>query len=230
MFSRINIVEELIKERKKDSPEDFLQHALDLINSENQKEENILQRIENPYSSGIKHPVWVDLSENIFTSEQIKKIAIRYRLRFLESKLFKGEIPYEAILKVKELEKKYKVKFSEFKILAPASLFKLEDRNKDPLLFAKVSENKFLLIHKWGNDLNGFRKVLAFPLCTIKNFILTFLTLSLLITLAVPVDYSTRMFVFLLSNLFFLSTFAHIGYMRLNQNFSEFEWDSKFVN
>ena len=250
MFSRINIVDELVKEKRKSSSEEVLRDAVSLINSESKKEKNILRRIQNPSSFRIKHPVSVVLSKDIFTSEQIKNIAIRYRLRFLDSKLFKGEIPYEAILKVKELEKKHQVKFSEFKILAPASLFKLEDRNKDPLLFAKIEpilfslpEGKgvsplrgdergasYLLIHKWGNDLNGFRKVLAFPLRTIKNFVLTFLALSLLITLAVPVDYNTHMFVFLLSNLFFISTFAHIGYMRLNQNFSEFEWDSKYIN
>ena len=224
MFARINIAEELIKEKRKS----LLDEANSLLNSEFREDEDILKRIQNPT---YKHQNLSSFSlENIFTSEQIKNIAIKYRLRFLDSKLFKGEIPYEAILKVKELEKKHKVKFSEFKILAPASLFKLEDRNKDPLLFAKVSDNRFLLVHKWGNDLNGFRKVLAFPLRTIKNFVLTFLALSLLITLAIPVDYNTRMFIFLLSNLFFISTFAHIGYMRLNQNFSEFEWDSKFVN
>ena len=234
MFERINIAEELIKEKKKS----LLDEANSLLNSEFMKDEDILKRIQFFDFDQDDKQVLNIISENVFTSEQIKNIAIKYRLRFLDSKLFKGEIPYEAILKVKELEKKHKVKFSEFKILAPASLFKLEDRNKDPLLFASVSSPNgggqegaaFLLIHKWGNDLNGFRKVLTFPLRTIKNFVLTFLALSLLITLAVPVDYNTRMFVFLLSNLFFISTFAHIGYMRLNHNFSEFEWDSKFIN
>ena len=225
IFPPVNILNELRKE--KDSSQDILNNALSIINSEIKTEENILHRIQ---SSPIQSAPSLTITENCFTAEQIKNIAIKYRLRFLDSKLFMGEIPYEAILKVKELEKKHKVRFSEFKILAPASLFKLENRNKDPLLFARVSENKYLFIHKWGNDLNGFRKVLAFPLRSAENFILTFLSLSLLITLAVPADYSARLFIFLLSNLFFTSMFAHIGYMRMNQNFSEFEWDSKFVN
>ncbi|MBI3502429.1 MAG: hypothetical protein HY063_11615 [Bacteroidetes bacterium] len=224
MFSRINIENELIKEKKKYSP---LDEAYSIFNAEIKKEKEIYDRIFNPESSLSTISI---SSENIFTSDQIKNVAITYRLRFLDSKLFKGEIPYEAILHVKELEKKYQVKFSEFKILAPASLFKLEDRNKDPLLFAKVGENKFLFIYKWGNDLNAFRKIVAFPLRTIKNFILTFLTLSIFITILIPVDYPSRLFIFLLSNIFFSSTFAHIGYIRLNQNFSEFEWDSKFIS
>jgi hypothetical protein len=228
MFSRVNIADELKKIKEKDTLIEVLEEAVTIINSENQREDNILERVQNP-GVQVQKEIHI-LSENIFTAEQIKRIAVTYRLRFLDSKLFKGEIPYEVILKVKALEQRHKVKFSEFRILAPAALFKLEDRNKDPLLFAKVSENKFLLVHKWGNDLNAFRKIIAFPLRSIKNFILTFLTLSLLIANAIPADYSTRLFIFLLSNLFFASMFAHIGYMRLNQNFSEFEWDSRFIN
>lgn len=228
MFSNINISAELKKEKEKDSLKEVLQEALAIINSENKKEESVLERIQNPKVK-VQKSITI-IPDDIFTAEQIKRTAITYRLRFLDSKLFKGEIPYEAIVKVKQLEKKYGVKFSEFKILAPAALFKLENRNKDPLLFAKISDNTFLFIHKWGNDLSGFRKVLAFPLRSLRNFILTFLSFSLFIALMVPADYSTRLFIFLLSNLFFASMFAHIGYMRLNQNFSEFEWDSKFVN
>lgn len=238
MFERINIYEELVKEKKKSFS--LLDEANSILKSETEKDESILNRIQHqkPILNPSTGEGLLSDASDIFSLQQIKSISIKYRLRFLDSKLFKGEIPYEAIVKVKELEKKHKVKFSEFKILAPASLFKLEDRNKDPFLFAKVSSfdsaqgdsHCYLLIHKWGNNLNWYRKILAFPLRTAKNFILTMLVISLLISLAMPVDYSTRMFIFLLSNLFFLSMFAHIGYMRLNQNFSEFEWDSKFVN
>jgi hypothetical protein len=228
MVPRINIAVELKKEKEKDVLKELLEEALSIIKNENKKEENILERIQD---AEIKVKKEINIaSEDIFTIAQIKRIAITYRLRFLDSKLFKGEIPYESIVKVKQLEKKHHVKFSEFKILAPASLFKLEDRNRDPLLFAKISEDKYLFIHKWGNDLSGLRKVVALPLRSIKNFVLTLLCLSVLITIAIPADYSTRLFIFLLSNLFFASMFAHIGYMRLNQNFSEFEWDSKFIN
>lgn len=227
MFQKINIYDELVKEKKKLSLLDEV-HAI--ISVESEMEFDILNRIENSVSSLTEHPASVDYSNTIFTSEQIKNTCIKYRLRFLDSKLFKGEIPYEAIMKVKELEKKSKMKFSEFKILAPASLFKLEDRNKDPLLFAHTGKRKYILIHKWGNDLSWHRKILSFPLRTVKSFICTLLAVSILISITVPVDYSARMFIFLISNLFFLSMFAHIGYVRLNQNFSEFEWDSKFVN
>ncbi len=228
MLERINIATELKKEKEKDISKEILSEAISILNSETDREENIFERIHN---SPVKTQREITIiSDDVFSIELIKKIAINYRLRFLDSKLFKCEIPYEAVLKIKELEKRHKVKFSEFKILAPASLFKLEDRNKDPLLFAKFCENKFLLIYKWGNDLNPFRKIIAFPFRNIKNFALTFLIIALLIAIAVPAAYPIRLFIFLLTNIFFASMFAHIGYIRLNQNLSEFEWDSKFVN
>ena len=227
MFERINIYEELVKEKEK-SPS-LLDEVDFILQAESEKDKDILNRLIVSPNTRHQAPIVWNVSD-VFTSKQIKNTCVKYRLRFLDSKLFKGEIPYEAVIKVKKIEKKHGVKFSEFKILAPSSLFKLEDRNKDPLLFAKLDNERFHLIHKWGNDMNWFRKVLFFPLSTIKTFIFSLLALSLLITLLVPVNYSFRMFIFLLSNLFFLTVFTYIGYLRFNQDFSENEWDSKFVN
>lgn len=223
MFAPVNIENELQKQ-KRNSP---LTEALSILQQEHQADVEVLDRVKSAYSQKQNFTV---TGENVFTREQIRTIAIRYRLRFLDSNLFKGEIPYEAILKIKEMEKKHGVKFTEFKILAPAALFKLEDRNKDPLLFASAGNEHYILIHKWGNDLAWHRRFLAFPLRSIHKFLVTVLLTSLLIALLIPADYPARLFIFLLSNLFFLSTFSHIGYIRLNQNFSEFEWDSKFIN
>jgi hypothetical protein len=47
-------------------------------------------------------------------------------------------------------------------IAAPASSFQLEERPKDPLLFYKINEEYYALIHKWGNDLSIFRRLLGF--------------------------------------------------------------------
>jgi hypothetical protein len=53
-------------------------------------------------------------------------------------------------------------------IVAPHSSFKLEERPKDPLFFYKINDEYYYLIHKWGNDLNIFRR--AMPLLTSKLF------------------------------------------------------------
>ena len=45
-------------------------------------------------------------TERIFHLDQIRKVCIDYRLRFLDIKYFKGNIPVEAIQKITLLEKK----------------------------------------------------------------------------------------------------------------------------
>ena len=229
MFKGVNIYEELVKE-KIPSDESLLREASMILQKGKIIDEEIANRLSASASLHKKEYPISGNEQTIFAVEQIKSVCLKYRLRFLDSKFFKGAIPYEAILKIKEIERRHGSKFNEFKILAPARLFKLEDRNKDPLLFANLGNGKYLLIHKWGTDMSRMRKLLAFPLRTIRTFIFTLLSLSLLIAAAIPAGYAVRMFIFLFSNLFFLSLFAHVGYLRLNQNFSEFEWDSKFVS
>lgn len=223
MFSRTNIANELFKEKKKG----LLDEARLILEREYQNEKNIFERIRHPKQSS--NIVFLE-NEPVFNIEQIKTIAIRYRLRFLDSDLFKGEIPYEAILRIKEIEKNNGIRFSAFKILAPASLFKLENRNKDPLLFACLGNGNYLLIHKWGNDLSWFRRILVYPIQCIQKFILSILLLSLLISVFIPADYPLRLFTFFFCNLFLLSFFVYVGYVRLNQNLSEFEWNSRFIS
>lgn len=44
-----------------------------------------------------------------------------------------------------------------FLIAAPSESFELQDRPVDPLLFCRLDDNNFYLVHKWGNDLSVFR-------------------------------------------------------------------------
>ena len=69
-------------------------------------------------------------TSQIFHIEQIKKICTDYRLRFLNTRYFKGEIPKTAISKIKKLEKEHA------KLLEKAMH---AQRNGDMALFAKIS-------------------------------------------------------------------------------------------
>ena len=66
-------------------------------------------------------------SEKLFHVEDIRKICIDYRLRFLDVKLFKGKIPNEAIKKLEEFKNQHKNLDLELKIMAPSKLFELEN-------------------------------------------------------------------------------------------------------
>ena len=84
----------------------------------------------------------------IYHIDHIKKVSIDYRLRFLDIKYFKNKLPIEALKQIKKLEKEHKTKLSEFKIMAPSVLFRLEKKD-DPLLFVPLGNEYYYLIHKW---------------------------------------------------------------------------------
>lgn len=118
-----------------------------------------------------------------FTIQQIESIARKYYLRFLNSNLFKGKMGLTTIAKIKEFSNIYEVSLNEydlqkrFFILAPAKVFEmnttrlttLKDQEReekrqrrlalDPVLFYKIDENHYRLVHKWGNDLNISRLI-----------------------------------------------------------------------
>ena len=66
------------------------------------KEQKILDRLEGDLSLNNQEKHFFE-EEKIYTLEQIKKLCIKYRLRFLDSKVFKGDFPHEAILKIKAI-------------------------------------------------------------------------------------------------------------------------------
>ena len=97
-------------------------------------------------------------NKNIFHISDIKKTCIDYRLRFLNSKYFKGDIPKKTQTKLKDFKREHRLNSLDIKIMAPSKLFKLKNAD-DPLLFCNLGNDYFYLIDKRGNDLNYFRKI-----------------------------------------------------------------------
>lgn len=116
--------------------------------------------------------------EEIYDVSVIRKMAIHYGLRFLPSDMYKGTIDplLPSILNrfcdkhnitIEEVKKEWDYDWrgrmkhvgnnKQFFILAPAESFELEERPKDPIIFYKINDSKYALIHKWGNDLNNGR-------------------------------------------------------------------------
>ena len=112
-------------------------------------------------------------TQRIFHLNQIRKVCIDYRLRFLDLKYFKGNIPKEGINKITQLEKEHQTSLEGFKIMAPSVLFRLK-KTDDPLLFVPLGNNYFYLVHKWGNDLSFFRKASSIArLCALVLYKIT---------------------------------------------------------
>lgn len=175
-------------------------------------------------------------SEKLFHVEDIRKICIDYRLRFLDVKLFKGKIPNEAIKKLEEFKNQHKNLDLELKIMAPSKLFELENYD-DPLLFAKLEDGYYYLIHKWGNDLSFFRKIMMWPFKSLYNIIIFMCFISLFLTLIIPKDlfqYENNPGAeFFITYLFVLKSviaiFIYYGFA-LGKNFNEYIWNRKFYN
>lgn len=175
-------------------------------------------------------------SNKLFHVNQIKKICIDYRLRFLELNLFKGKVPKKAYQNLEKFKADHPNLKFDLKIMAPSKLFELENYD-DPLLFASLGNGYYYLIHKWGNDLSFFRKISVWPFKNLVN-ILTFISIiSLVITAFVPGNIfyydgkpGTQFFItflFILKSV--IAIFIYYGFS-LGKNFNEFIWNRKYFN
>lgn len=171
--------------------------------------------------------------DKIFHIDSIEKFCINYRLRFLDSHLFKGDYPNELYSIISELESTHKTKLENFKIMAPSKLFRLRTK-EDPLLFAPIGNGYYYLVHKWGNDLKTYRKLLVWPFKNINTLIFTSILLSLASTALGSLLFNklsdTQLFVIFVFNIktFVFITFYLLFMMR--KNFNESIWNSKYKN
>jgi hypothetical protein len=237
LFKRTNIEEQLSLLTQKDEAQaNLIKNVYALLQKDSENEERIHQRLAGGYK-GIANNFNFDLLETtkIYHIDQIKKICIEYRLRFLDSKYFKGEIPQEGISRIKALERSHNISIQGFKIIAPSKLFRLEDKD-DPLLFAPIGNDYFYLIHRWGNDLHPLRKAFAWPFKNIVNLTSIVLLIAYLITLMVPeglFSKSSSRAEFWIIYFFMFKSIASVvifyGFA-LGKNFNPAIWNSKYFN
>jgi len=238
LLPKTNIEKKLSNAKHKGltSEEDRLKEVYSILSKLDQE----LERIEDNITSSKAIPTnnfnldFLD-SSHIYHIEEIKQICIDYRLRFLDSKYFKGDIPAEALSKIKSLEKEHDIEMKGFKIIAPSKLFKLKDKD-DPLLFAPIGNGYHYLIHQWGNDLHPLRKMLMWPFKNMVNLAVLVLLISFLVTLMVPEGLfsksnSNAQFWILFFFMFKCIASVVIFYaFALGKNFNPAIWNSKYFN
>jgi len=234
---KTNIEEKLAILKGKTSSETDVLHQVYQILEKDQKNNSRIRKGLRKTQEVSHNPFIFDQLEThrIFHIDQIQKICIDYRLRFLNSKYFKGKIPQAAVTEIKRLEKLHDTEIGGFKIMAPSKLFKLEDKD-DPLLFAPIGNGYYYLIHKWGNDLHPLRKLLVWPFKNIVNLTLTTLAISYLVTLLVPNGLFSKndtsaefwmMFFFMFKSIAAIVIFYGFA---LGKNFNPVIWNSKYFN
>ena len=174
-------------------------------------------------------------ANRIYHIDQIKKICIDYRLRFLDANLFKGQFPIEAVEEIKVIEKTHQTELTSLKMMAPSKLFKLENAD-DPLLFAPMGNGYYYLIHQWGNDLHPLRKFLVWPFKNLITMCIAILAGSFLLSFFVPLSVftsnPTTSDFFLIYFFMFKSVAAIVIYYTFarGKNVSQAIWNSKYYN
>ncbi|WP_350285598.1 hypothetical protein [uncultured Croceitalea sp.] len=237
LLPKTNIERELLRFKSKDvDSKDILNEVYQIIDNETPKATVIKEKLQG-HKSVSENNFEFDLLETdkIFHIDQIKNICIDFRLRFLDSRYFKGQIPKIALDKIADLEKTHKTELKGFKIMAPSKLFKLEDKD-DPLLFAPIGNGYYYLIHKWGNDLHPLRKALVWPFKNMVNLTLVTLVISFFATSLVPsglFSKSNASSEFWIIYFFMFKSIAAVvifyGFA-LGKNFNPAIWNSKYFN
>lgn len=234
LLNKTTLKDALLQNRKKDITENQLLEEVRAILEQNEIERNSIKETLANESSTTANKFEFDLLEtdNIFHINQIKKVSIDYRLRFLDSSLFKNEIPEEAISKINALEKNHHSKLSGFKIMAPSKAFNLK-KYDDPLLFAPIGNDYYYLIHKWGNDLAWYRKLQFLPIKNMVTFVITCFLLSLVFTYFTPpnpLSASVEFAPIIIFLFLFKSMVGTVGYyfFMMGKNFNDMIWDRAF--
>ena len=237
MFARTNLENRLSNLRHKRLDEASIMAQVQEVLSKNTAEREAIQKqLRKSATSGKNEFIFDKLaSERIFHLDDIKRLCITYRLRFVAAKYFKGHYPEEAISSIRSIENAHETTLTNFKIVAPAKRLKLENAD-DPLLFAPMGNNYYYLIHAWGNDLHPFRKLLMWPYKSFENLIFTIFVISLVLASMTPLHLfskteSTQEYVMLL--LFIFKGLAGIalfyGFAK-GKNFNTAIWNSKYYN
>lgn len=237
LLKKTNIEEMLERSKSRDAESHLILETVEKILKEDANNRDRIEKNLSGSNTKLTNAFKFDFLETdkIYHLNQIKNICIDYRLRFLDSRYFKGKIPHEAISKIKNLEKTHELELKGFKIVAPSKLFKLEDKD-DPLLFAPIGNDYFYLVHKWGNDLHPLRRALVWPFKNIVNLALLVMAISYLFTALIPAGLFSKggsTIEFWIIYFFMFKSIAAVvifyGFA-LGKNFNPAIWNSKYFN
>ena len=232
-MKKVNLFEELLQERNKQiSTNELTSLIKNIWLKEDSKRERITQSLNDVNNGSFNQLKFEEMeTKNIFHKDTIKNICVRYRLRFLDSNLFKGEYPKNITRIITDLESKHDTTLSNFKIMAPSKLFKIKSPD-DPILFVPIGNDYFYLVHKWGKEFNKLRKLMVLPFKNIDNLtifsILVSVFFALVGKLVMPSLTSSEVFIlFLFLVKGFIFIFFYMFFLT-RRNFSESNWNSKY--
>ncbi|MCA0429894.1 MAG: hypothetical protein LCH32_05275 [Bacteroidetes bacterium] len=213
MFKKLNLTNELkiIKQKNNNTEDELIVQTKKILQNDIIYTTKILNHL--PYYNKLLTVVSEEECDTnlIFSINEIKEVAINNRLRFLERKYFKNNLPYEAKLKILDIEKKQLKQLSNFFVLAPYSSFKIKNSQNNCLLFSETNYGNFYLIHNWGNQFKQVHKLIIWPLKNFETLFISLLIISALITLTLPNNWLTNK----TQNLPYWNVFRFVAFLHL---------------
>ena len=188
MFAKSNLQEDLAAERlrHRKAEDQVLHETTRILNNDLYTEAKILSHLQeyNKLQEVISEEDMDPLL--IYTPSEIKRMAIRYRLKFLSSKSYQGDIPYDAVIKIKELNQQHGKDLKTFKILALHDDFSGKHAPSASLIFTPTNHQNYYLLHAWGKPLSKTRVFRYWPLRNFETLATAVILITLGITLALP--------------------------------------------
>ena len=234
-MQRLNIHQELLKERSRNTDSNKLREVLKKIWAENDLKALKLKDTLSTKNNNNFNSLNFDKmdSNKIFHEKTIEKICVDYRLRFLDTNYFKGEYPDDLNHIVSDIENGHNTVLKNYKIIAPSKLFKLRSPD-DPLLFVPIGNGYYYLIHKWGNEMNRLRKLLVLPFKNLNNLLVFSIIISALFTAGGKMIFQTMthgevftLFLFAVKSFVFI--FFYLFFL-VGKNFNQTIWNSRFTS
>ena len=232
-MKKVNLFEELLVERNKQISSEELNSLIeDIWSKEDNKTNRISNSLKDTNNDNINQLKFDEMeTKNIFHKDTIKKICVRYRLRFLDSNLYKGEYPKNITKIIGKIERNHNTTLSNFMIMAPSKLFKIKSPD-DPILFVPIGNDYYYLIHKWGEEFNYLRKLMVLPFKNIDNLTIFSVLVSVFFALlgkifipSLTLSEVFILFLFLVKGFIFI--FFYMFFLT-RRNFSESIWNSKY--
>ena len=226
----------LENERKELSQQDvLLQDAQRILFKSRLSDKNILDNLKF-YNSSFE---FLDDDEiekqKTFTLAQIKNLCKKLHLRFLSSQSYSGEIPYEAILKIKDLNTAYRKDLKHFKIVSTKDFFTSPQSDATAMLFVQTLYGNYYLLHSWGKPLSKWRSVKFFAMRNFESLFVCLFLFTMAESLLMPTRllttdtkagyFSLYRMACIFHLLIFNAAFTVFGLFSSRLNFSESSWD-----
>lgn len=193
MLGKVDIESELLKFKSKTRrEEDNIIHEVERILQESVfDQKNVLDNLKH-YNKSFEVIDEEDVDPSlIFKRSEIKAIALKHRLRFLDSQSYKFDFPYEAVLKIDFINSEYRKALKGFKLLGTGKFFRDKSNRDGALLFAPTNLGNYYLVHKWGNELKWQRQILNWPIKNIENLFVSIILFTAIIALVLPTELIT---------------------------------------